>query len=109
MGVIHTRAAAVLKLMDLYTGGAADTRKIHIHVASGNKVIKKTEGCAVILEEPGMERLEVVIEGPRFLKKKHCVKAHGGKPDSLSLCVAAAEKGVSLWPGDYFSDGDKWI
>lgn len=69
MGVIHTRAAAVLKLMDLYTGGAADTRKIHIHVASGNKVIKKTEGCAVILEELGMERLEIVIEGPGFLKK----------------------------------------
>lgn len=69
MGVIHTRAAAVIKLMDLYTGEAADTRKIHIHVAQGNRVLKKTEGCAVILEEPGMGQLDIAIEGPGFLGK----------------------------------------
>lgn len=74
MGVIHTRAAAVLKLMDLYTGEAADTRKIHIHVAQGNKVLKKTEGCAVILEEPGMGQLNVAVEGPGFQKKSILLK-----------------------------------
>lgn len=105
MGVIHTRAAAVLKLMDLYTEEAADIRKIHIYVTQGNRVLKKTEGCAVILEEPGMVELNIAIQGPGFQRKSILLKPSKENRTTYHYVWLQPKKGYPYALGTTFLTG----
>lgn len=105
MGVIHTRVAAVLKLMDLYTKEAADIRKIQIHVTQGNRVLKKAEGCVVILAEPDMEELNVAVEGPGFQRKSILLKPSEENRTTYHYVWLQPKKGYPYALGTTFLTG----
>ncbi len=68
MAHVHTRAAAVIRLIDAVTERAVQYRDIQIQTVQQHKVIWKDTGCAVILAQDrgnsaSVDRIDALISG----------------------------------------------
>lgn len=71
MGHIHTRAVAVIRLIDAATERAVRYRDVQIRTIQQHKVIWKDTDCAVILEQGGVRagdscHIDVLISGKLY-------------------------------------------
>lgn len=63
MGVVHTKAAAVLLFIDAVTERQVRYRGLQIQTIPQSKVVWKDRDCAVILAQENMHQIDIVISG----------------------------------------------
>jgi len=87
MGRIQTRVAAVIKLMDLYTGRPVDEKNIRISIQQQNKVMMKQGGFVIILEASGVTEVDMRIESAIYQSREIKVK----------VGVTVSQNGYPVW------------
>lgn len=66
MGRIRRRAAAVIRFIDTVTQAPVSGSGLYIQVRQKSPVIWKEDGYVVIMEQPGVDSLDIFVSGGRF-------------------------------------------
>lgn len=66
MGRIRRRAAAVLRFIDTVTQAPVSGSSLYIQVKQKSPILWKEDGYVVIMEQPGVDSLDISVSGGRF-------------------------------------------
>jgi len=66
MGRIRRRAVLALYFIDTVTQDMVSGSALRIEIRQPSPVIRKEEGCVVIMEQPGVDSLDIVVSGGGF-------------------------------------------
>lgn len=66
MGRIRCKAAVVLCFIDTVTHSPVSGRSLWIQIRQKSPVIRKDDGCVVILGQPGVDSLDIAVTGAGF-------------------------------------------
>lgn len=66
MGRIRRRAAAVIRFIDTVTQAPVSGSGLYIQIRQKSPIIWKEDGYVVIMEQPGVDSLDISVSGGRF-------------------------------------------
>lgn len=66
MGRIRRRAAAVIRFIDTVTQAPVSGSSLYIQIKQKNPILWKEDGYVVIMEQPGVDSLDIFVSGGRF-------------------------------------------
>lgn len=66
MGRIRHKAAAVIRFIDTVTQAPVSGSSLYIRIEQKSPIIWKEDGYVVIMEQPGVECLDISVSGGRF-------------------------------------------
>lgn len=86
MGRIRRRAGAVIRFIDTVTQAPVSGSSLYIQVKQKSPVIWKEDGYVVIMEQPGVDSLEVAVSGASFAPARFCMDVLRDAP--VRVCYA---------------------
>lgn len=86
MGRIRRRVAAVLRFIDTVTQAPVSGSGLYIQIRQKSPVIWKEDGYVVIMEQPGVDSLDISVSGGRFSPVRFHMDVSGDAP--VQICYA---------------------
>lgn len=98
MGRIRCKAAAVLCFIDTVTQSLVSGRSILIQIQQKSPMIRKDDGCVVILAQPGVDSLDLDVAGTGFLPVKFHIKLEKKAPIRIQYIYLLPSSGYPFTP-----------
>lgn len=86
MGRIRRRAAAVIRFIDTVTQAPVSGSGLYIQIRQKSPIIWKEDGYVVIMEQPGVDSLDISVSGGRFSPARFHMEVLQDKP--VQICYA---------------------
>lgn len=98
MGTIRRTVAAVLRFLDTAASMPVSGGGLFIQIRQKSPVIRKDDGYAVILAQPGVDRLDIDISGGGFLPVRMQIDLAQEVPGKIHYVYLLPGKGYPLTP-----------
>lgn len=86
MGRIRRRAAAVIRFIDTVTQAPVSGSGLYIQIRQKSPIIWKEDGYVVIMEQPGVDSLDISVSGGRFSPARFHMEVLRDSP--VQICYA---------------------
>ena len=98
MGTIRHRAAAVLRFIDTVTQTLVSGSSLQIQIRQKSPMIRKHDGCVVILAQSGVDSLDIAASGACFLPVALHISLAGEAPVAVQYIYLLPSPGYPFTP-----------